>query len=259
MRQESAAIAEFYDSPAGRAAGAMLRARVEALWPSLAGESVLAIGHARPVLEGLGAEATRLVLVETGSGAAESWDGRGRGNVTLRADEMRLPFGAGQFSRVILMHGLEEADAPTLLLREVWRVCAPEGRLLVVAANRAGLWSRAEATPFGHGRPFTRRQLRALLLDAMFLPTASAHALYWPPLEWRVVTGAAGAWERAGEMLWPALGGAVLVEALKRLTVGPGPPSGHGVRVQVLNPGAVRRRDAVGAQAPDTNDKGVDV
>lgn len=255
MKQDSLAIAGFYDTPAGLAAGAMLRARVEALWPSLAGESVLAIGHARPVLEALAPEATRLALVETGAGAAQNWDGRGRGCVTLRADETRLPFAAGQFSRVMVMHGLEEADAPALLLREVWRVCAPEGRLLVVAANRAGLWSRAEATPFGHGRPFTRRQLRALLLDAMFMPTASAHALYWPPLDWRVVTGAAGAWERAGEMMWPALGGAVLVEALKRLVVGPGPPSGHAVRVGVLRPGEVRRRES--EPAPDA--KPVDV
>jgi hypothetical protein len=70
-------------------------------------------------------------------------------------------------------------------LREVWRVTAPEGRVIAIAANRTGLWARTDSTPFGHGRPYSRSQLAALLRDAMFEPTASARALYAPPWSWR--------------------------------------------------------------------------
>ena len=42
------------------------------------------------------------------------------------------------------------------MLREVWRVLAPSGRLMAVIPNRRGVWTRTDTTPFGHGRPFTR-------------------------------------------------------------------------------------------------------
>jgi SAM-dependent methyltransferase len=118
---------------------------------------------------------------------------------------------------VLLIHALEEADAPAALLREIWRIMAPEGRLLIVAANRTGLWARTDSTPFGHGRPYTRHQLAALLADCLFEPMASARALYAPPLSWPIVTALAEGAERAGEMLAPAFGGLVMMEAIKRL------------------------------------------
>ena len=36
-------------------------------------------------------------------------------------------------------------------LREIWRVLAAGGRVILVVPNRAGIWARTEATPFGHG------------------------------------------------------------------------------------------------------------
>ena len=49
----------------------------------------------------------------------------------------------------------------------------------------------------------------------MFEPVVSARALYMPP--WSAMTGAADAFERVGEIVWPAQGGVVLMEAVKRL------------------------------------------
>jgi hypothetical protein len=94
---------------------------------------------------------------------------------------------------------------------------APEGRLLIIAANRAGLWARADATPFGHGRPYSRHQLAGLLSNCLFEPMASARALYAPPLDWPLVSALADGAERAGELLTPAFGGLILMEAVKRL------------------------------------------
>jgi SAM-dependent methyltransferase len=121
------------------------------------------------------------------------------------------------FDRVLLVHALEEAPDARILLREIWRVMAPEGRLAVVAANRAGLWARADGTPFGHGRPYSRGQLAGLLSEALFEPIASARALYAPPLDWPLVFALGEGLERAGRILAPAAGGLVLMEAVKRL------------------------------------------
>jgi SAM-dependent methyltransferase len=121
------------------------------------------------------------------------------------------------FDRVLIVHGLEESTAVHALLRDVWRVMAPEGRLVVVTANRWSFWAQFDSTPFGHGRPYSRTQLASLLSDSLFEPVASARALYAPPWNWGPLARAADAFERVGEVFWPALGGVVLMEAVKRL------------------------------------------
>src|SRR5690606_34096677 len=100
-----------------------------------------------------------------GGQGAERWPSVGR-NRTLLADDQRLPFAAGTFDRVLLIHALEEADNAQSLLAEAARVMTPAGRMIVAAASRGGLWARSEATPFGHGRPFSRRQVEQLLGEA---------------------------------------------------------------------------------------------
>ena len=53
-------------------------------------------------------------------------------------------------------------------LEEVWRVLAPEGRAVFVAPSRRGVWARVDGTPFGHGQPFSRGQLRDLCATPRF-------------------------------------------------------------------------------------------
>lgn len=215
-------IERFYDAPLGRAAVRLLTNRLTALWPSLAGERCLALGEANRVLKGLAPETSAVAAAHGRSVAPPRADLRNHGNVSLAVDMLRLPFADGTFSRVVLLHALEDVENANRLLRELWRVMEPEGRIVIMASNRRGLWSRAEHTPFGHGRPYTRRQLYDLLGQSLFEPTAWAHALYVPPVPWRIVAGSAGAWEKAGDTFWPALGGVVMVEAIKRLTIPPG-------------------------------------
>src|SRR3546814_11688506 len=38
----------------------------------------------------------------------------------------------------------------------------------MVVPNRAGIWVHTETTPFGHGAPFGKNQLRRMLADALF-------------------------------------------------------------------------------------------
>ena len=44
--------------------------------------------------------------------------------------------------------------------------------VLLIVANRAGVWARADRTPFGHGRPFSKGQILRLLEDTAFEVTA---------------------------------------------------------------------------------------
>ncbi|MGD9816182.1 MAG: class I SAM-dependent methyltransferase [Hyphomonadaceae bacterium] len=214
MRVDVLALQRFYASPLGEAAQRAVARRLAALWPHAHGLDVLGVGYPAPYLSALQDGARRVVATMPAEQGAEPWPA-GAAPLTALSEEMRLPFMDAIFDRVLIVHGLEESAAPHALLREVWRVMAPEGRLVVIAANRWSLWAQSDATPFGYGRPFSRTQLGALLGDAMFEPVVSARALYAPP--WRWAVRAADAFERVGELIWPAHGGLVLMEAVKRL------------------------------------------
>jgi SAM-dependent methyltransferase len=216
MRVDVLALQRFYASPLGEAAQRAAQRRLGALWPSVEGLDVLGVGYACPYLDRYRASARRVCALMPAEQGVEPWPSDDRVSSAL-SDDARLPFIDAVFDRVLIVHALEEADALHPLLREVWRVMAPEGRLVVIAANRWSFWAQSDATPFGHGRPFSRRQLSALLTDSMFEPVASARALYAPPSAWTPFVRAADAFERVGETVWPALGGLVLMEAVKRL------------------------------------------
>jgi SAM-dependent methyltransferase len=216
MRQGVLDLRAFYASQRGRVTRQMISRKLIEAWGGADGLDVLALGYATPFLDSFVGRARRVIAAMPAAQGAERWPDEG-GVLSVLTDEGRLPFMDAVFDRALLVHALEEAEDPRALLREVWRVMAPEGRLVVIAANRAGLWARADGTPFGHGRPYSRGQLGALLSDALFEPTASARALYAPPLDWPIVFAIGEGLEATGRVLAPAAGGLVLMEAVKRL------------------------------------------
>ena len=121
---------------------------------------------------------------------------------------------------MLVVHSLEIASNEREHLREIWRVMAPGGRLMLVVPNRQGIWARSVGTPFGYGRPFGRTQLTALLREAMFSPLGWTEALAVPPFRGRSWMSTGETWERVGRMLWPAFAGVLIVEATKQLYQG---------------------------------------
>lgn len=221
MRQPAATLEAFYATRLGQSAARLMSDRMTALWGSCAGQRVLGIGYPSPLLPLWQDEAATCIGVvpeELGEARLVS----DKGQSLCLSPEQKLPFPEGLFDRVFLLHALEEADSPRQLLREAWRILAPEGRIVVAVTNRRSLWSVVESKPFGHGRPWTRSQMVRFLNDSLFQVTASTTAVHMPPLNWRIITGAANSWERAGEFALPGLGGVVLVEAVKRLYSKPG-------------------------------------
>src|SRR3546814_18490430 len=83
------------------------------------------------------------------------WPPEGAGLVSL-VEETDLPLPDYSIDRVLLAHGLENADSLRALLREIWRVLTGDGRVLVVVPNRRGLWARSDRTPLGWGHPYRR-------------------------------------------------------------------------------------------------------
>lgn len=255
------AIRRFYDSPAGRMAAAALDRRVAAIWPDMRGLDILGWGYCAS-FAGRFATARRCALFLPDRHASEAArpegvESRPTVNMVI-GSEARLPFRDAIFDRVLVCHGLEEAENPGRLLREIWRVLAPEGRIIVIVPNRTGVWSHFEHTPFGHGRSFSPRQLRALLAAACFSPQASSFALFAPPVAWPIVRRLAPLWEQVGERLWPVLGGVAMIEAVKAVAA----PLGGGRAVPAItNQGSAKQagwrpKTVRGSATPRASDRG---
>ncbi|HEX6858782.1 MAG TPA: methyltransferase domain-containing protein [Caulobacteraceae bacterium] len=235
MRRDVLDLRAFYASPLGAAARTMVGRKVDEAWGDVRGLDTLGIGYATPFLGGYRDRARRVIAAMPAQQGVEVWPGE-RGNLACLAGEYALPLPNALFDRILCVHALEESDAPLELLREAARVLAPSGRMILVVAARDGLWSNAEATPFGHGRPYTRRQLEALLREADLEPSGWTRALYVPPLGWcaRFAEG----FEQVGARLWPRFAGLILIEAVKQTFAVK--PKGAKARARVFAPGVLQ-------------------
>lgn len=211
MRRSIEELRTFYGEPAGALARRLLARRLEDAWGEATNCDVLGVGYATPWLDAF-VGARRVVAAMPGGQGVESWPAAGK-NRTLLVDDRRLPFAAGTFDRVLLIHALEEADDAQGLMNEAVRTLSPAGRIILVAAARGGLWSRVETTPFGHGRPFTRHQLERLVRGAGLEPTAWSQTLYVPP--WRPLLALADGFEQVGKRVMPGAAGVILLEATR--------------------------------------------
>jgi SAM-dependent methyltransferase len=212
-------LRDFYQSDLGRVAQRMIRGQIRSLWPSLRGQRVLGLGFATPYLRLLQQDALKVIAVMPASQGVLS-SSPTEGSLVCLSDEAELPLADRSIDRVLLVHALESTERANATLREIWRVLADGGRLLVVTPNRHGIWARLERTPFGQGRPYAPSQLHRLLRETMFTPEATATALFVPPFRSRMVLRSAPAWENLGNRWFPTFAGVLLVEAGKQIYAG---------------------------------------
>lgn len=213
MRRDVLELREFYASPLGEAARQMVGRKVAEAWGDTHGLDILGLGYATPFVGFFRPGARRVVAAMPAQQGVEVWPA-GERNLACLAGEDSLPFANALFDRILAVHALEESPDPLALLREVWRVLAPSGRVIVAVAARNGLWANAEGTPFGHGRPYSRSQLAELLREAELEPSGWTRALYVPPVAW--MSRWAEGFEQAGSRVWPKFAGVVLTEAVKQ-------------------------------------------
>ena len=222
-------LADFYQTPLGLVARRIIAQPLRRFWPDMQGRRLLGYGFAPPYLNEFSGDAERIIAAMPARTGIAAWPAEK--NRAVLVEEDALPFPDAFFDRILVVHGLEGAEALRPLLRQLWRVLAPEGRLAVVAPNRASLWAQVERSPFASGRPFRRGELDGLLREAMFIPEAWSRALYAPPLLRRSFLRDGVNWERLGRLCWPGLAGVHIAEASKSLyapaAVTPTPSGSH--------------------------------
>lgn len=232
MQPDVTELLEFYARPLGGIVRRILAARIRARWKRATGATVVGLGFATPFLTSFREEAGRVLALMPITQGAVVWPPNGPAmTVVVEDDHLPLPDNSVDF--LLAVHCLEATEHVRGMLREVWRVLKPEGRVILIVPNRRGVWARLDTTPFGHGRPYSTSQLERLLAEAMFTPTDWSAALYMPPLDRRMVLRSALSLERLGGRLSPAFAGVIVVEAKKELMAPMGRAATEGLRVLV--------------------------
>ena len=152
MHTDIVDLREFYHSKLGMQASHAISMALSSLWANLPGERLVGLGYTVPYLDRFGPDAERVFAFMPAGQGAVNWP-MGKPSSTVLVFEEELPLPDASIDRVLMVHSLEFAEDPRESLKEVWRILAPGGRLVIVAPNRRGVWARFEHTPFGAGRP----------------------------------------------------------------------------------------------------------
>jgi len=209
-------LRDFYSRRLGAEARALINRGIRERWPDAKGQRVLGVGYPTPYLGLFREDAERSFAFMPAAQGVLKWP-TGRPAKAALVDELSMPLPEAAVDRILLVHALEMCDDPAALLREVWRVLAPSGRVIAVIPNRRGVWARTDNTPFGHGRPYSRSQITDLLRQTWFTPTAWGEALFIPPYAGGWFLKSAQMWERVGASLSLPFAGVHIVEATKQV------------------------------------------
>ena len=208
-------LEQFYQTPLGQWTQSRLGKKIVSFWPVRRRDAILGVGYAVPYASFLkdasGSAPFLFLKAEEAPHGASQFKNR-----MVVGCEGSLPFGDGQFDKILLVHGLEASADPQKLLRELWRVLMPEGEVLVVAPRPSGPWVRTPETPWTPGG-LSFAQMLEVLKKHFFVFCAQDRALFASPF-W-VKTGPWGAcfFEKLGERgLWP-LSGVRLIRVKKHV------------------------------------------
>jgi SAM-dependent methyltransferase len=216
MTPDIVRLIEFYRSPLGKISRALLREDVIRFAGSVRGQRVLGLGFATPYLRFALGSAERVLAFMPARQGSSAWPREGPSHTVL-CDPLEMPLTDAAVDLIIAVHALEHIADAEELMRELWRVAAPNARLVIVVPKRRGMWAAADNTPFGDGHPYSRGQLEQLLRDHSFVPEQWKDALYLPPSQNSLVLKSTRFFERAGRIFGPTLAGALVVVARKEL------------------------------------------
>ncbi|MFP4386076.1 MAG: class I SAM-dependent methyltransferase [Alphaproteobacteria bacterium] len=212
---------KFYDSGLGVLVRDMLQQHISQIWPDVHGYRILGCGYAVPYMEHfLTQNPERVIAMMPKKQGVRYWPAENK-NLSFFCSEDSFPIETASIDRVLLVHHLEGCDDLRASVREIWRVLKADGKALIIAPNRTGVWTHGERTPFGHGRPFTMMQLQDLLCCNLFEQSHYTRGLFVPPVfDLSFVMRLAPVIERLGGSLLPFACGVHILEVRKRVFAG---------------------------------------
>ena len=203
-------LISYYKSPLGRISRALVREQVIGLAEDVSGKRVMGLGFATPYLRFTLEKAERVLAFMPARQGASAWPREGPSHTVL-CDPLEMPLNDASIDLTIAIHALEHVADDEELMRELWRITAPNGELILVVPRRRGIWAQRDNTPFGQGNPYSGSQLDKLLRDHSFVPEAWRDGLFLPPFQSSLVLKSTQLFERVGRLFVPSISGVICV------------------------------------------------
>jgi len=215
MYNDIASLQSFYASELGGEVRDRIGQALSVHHPVRHDERVMGLGYTLPWLDAFAASVERCLAMMPARQGAQIWP-NAHCVASCLVMEKNLPLPECCLDRIILVHALEYAEEATEMLRELWRVLMPHGQIILVVANRHGLWSGAEHTPFGNGEPYSRGQLAHLLAQSGFMIESIGEIVHLWPGRARKFGRLSSLYERVTRLLFPYFGGVLIAHARRQ-------------------------------------------
>ncbi|AGA65118.1 SAM-dependent methyltransferase 2 [Liberibacter crescens BT-1] len=204
----------FYNSRLGIfAKDSIIRVLLD-IWPDVSDKSILGLGYPLPFLESFHGRAERILAFMPAGQGAISWPNQALSATALVSEE-ELPLPDASIDRVLVIHSLEFLKDPSLILNEIWRILASDGRMIVIVPNLCGMWSNMESSPFGCGKSYFLHQIISFLEDINFTLSFTSGAMFFPPTNKVFFYKFPYLFEKVGRILCPGFAGVYIVEVRK--------------------------------------------
>lgn len=140
----------------------------------------------------------------------------------VRADARNMPFLSSSIDLVLIAHELEFSAHPEAVVREAFRILRPEGQLVIVGFNPAGLYGLRRRLDLGgqypwHGEFIFPHRVRDWFAVLGLTARHGAQIGFAPPWLAAESDWLRDKFESAGRRWWPMLGGAYVIQAIKRV------------------------------------------
>lgn len=220
MHQDIIEIKHFYDGVTGGLARRVILDTIEELWPELPNDLLCGIGYVDPFLDIYHGRGQKCAVFH--SAYSGTYQHKAQKYLSALVNETELPLSDNSQKRILSAHLLEHTVSPHHFIKEVSRILDYDGEVIFVIPNRRGLWARFEHTPFGNGKPYTKRQIVNLFEEHNLFITEHGSALFFPPREHPPIRLYVNMAEYIGKRSFLSrYGGVHIIKAVKRAYIPP--------------------------------------
>ncbi len=219
MSHEILDLLYFYRSPIGQVTLKIILKKIAYLWDTPPNQ-LTGIGYCDPFLDIYHTQGTDCLTLSPSFTGLYARSGT-ETYPTALIHETCLPLLPDSQKYILCCHILEHTSYPEQFLTEIFNALKPEGEVIFIVANRHGAWARNDNTPFGSGRPYSRKQLTKLLQAVGFIITDYKPALFISPTMSVISHYYSNFIETIGGIFLPRYSGVHIIRALKRIYVSP--------------------------------------
>lgn len=211
-------LEKFYQEPIGIKSSYYMLESIKKMWPSIkSDELILSIGYFDHFLDYFLQNNSSIICgMPSRMGVMKCNDEKEKNRSFLMEDWL-MPLQSSSIDKIILIHSFETSRNPDELLRELWRVLKPNGKMILILPNRMSMWSRIETTPFSEGNPYSISQIQRTLNEHFLFITNDRTCLFFPPFPSKTLFKTYDSIEKVGEKFLKNSGGVILIECEKQL------------------------------------------